>query len=150
MPLAANWTFCKPAVFVGGPDHNADLTPPLSETPYFGHVLDKVIQHRDGNGKVLIFQGGLDLIVTYESVQLGIANTTWQGLQGFQQPQSKHWAPIRVKGKGITGTHHTERGLTLAYAPGAGHEFPRYRPKTAFKLVEFLMGKIGEEDLSRE
>lgn len=49
-------------------------------------------------------------------------------------------------GAGMQGTWHTERGLTVVTVSLAGHEIPQYTPGAAYRMLEFLLGRI--EDLS--
>ena len=49
-------------------------------------------------------------------------------------------------GAGMQGTWHTERGLTFVTVPLGGHEIPQYTPGAAYRILEFLLGRI--KDLS--
>lgn len=47
-------------------------------------------------------------------------------------------------GAGMQGTWHTERGLTFVTVPLAGHEVPQYTPGVAYRMLEFMLGRIGD------
>lgn len=90
---------------------------------------------------------------------------TWNGKQGFQeQPTSPMYVPYHpglaevlhdifyqpipapkvtnVAGAGLLGVTHHERGLTFANVDHAGHEIPQYVPGAAYRMLEFLLGRI--------
>ncbi|MCJ1320570.1 hypothetical protein MMC15_005910 [Xylographa vitiligo] len=94
-----------------------------------------------------------------------IQNMTWNGKQGFQTaPSDPFYVPYHPQlsedanevdegdtaligfnndaGAGIQGTTHTERGFTFCTVELAGHEIPQYTPGAAYRMLEFLLGRI--------
>ncbi|KAH0135176.1 alpha/beta-hydrolase, partial [Aureobasidium melanogenum] len=116
-------------------------------------VLPKVIEHTNN---VIIGQGMLDYIISYNGTLMAIQNMTYNGAQGFSQgPQT--WTDFFVPyhselsqgdlaGAGAMGKYHTERGLTFATVQLSGHMIPQYAPSAAYRLVEKLLGRVKTLD----
>lgn len=121
----------------------------------------------DRTNNVLIGHGMLDFLLFANGTLITIQNMTWNGLQGFQtRPSSSDnfYVPyheslgyilsiandaipntppqIDTAGAGLQGKWHTERGLTFVTVNGAGHEIPQYTPGAAYRMLEFLLGRI--------
>jgi carboxypeptidase D len=119
----------------------------------------------------IIGHGLLDFLLFANGSLITIQNMTWNALQGFQSPPSStknFFVPYHqsldyiisivnnaipntppqydTAGAGMQGTWHTERGLTFVTVPLAGHEIPQYTPGAAYRMLEFLLGRI--KDLS--
>ncbi|KAK1140787.1 hypothetical protein N8T08_009893 [Aspergillus melleus] len=110
----------------------------------------------------IIGHGLLDFVLIANGSLAAIQNMTWNGLQGFQEPPTEPlFAPYHPfygkasrtdldadkplthdAGAGFLGTAHTERGLTYTTVDLAGHQVPQYSPGTAFRHLEFLLGRI--------
>ncbi|OAP65364.1 hypothetical protein AYL99_01336 [Fonsecaea erecta] len=137
------WEECTDEnVFVNGTDNS----PPSALS-----VLPGVIESAD---RVIIGHGILDMILLYNGTLLAIQNMTWNGAQGFSAPPS-HFGDMYVPyytefdselgstaGSGFMGKWHTERGLTLATVELSGHMIPQYAPSAAYRMLEFLLGRI--------
>ncbi|GIK06673.1 hypothetical protein Aspvir_002323 [Aspergillus viridinutans] len=110
----------------------------------------------------VIAHGLLDFLLLANGTLATIQNMTWSDVQGFQNPPSdpffvpyhpwwyEQWESLkkmppftRIAGSGILGTSHTERGLTFASVNLAGHQVPQYSPGAAYRLMEFLLGRIS-------
>ncbi|OAL18111.1 hypothetical protein AYO20_11778 [Fonsecaea nubica] len=114
-------------------------------------VLPGVIESAD---RVIIGHGILDMILLYNGTLLAIQNMTWNGAQGFSAPPSRFgdmYVPYYTEfdfelgstaGSGFMGKWHTERGLTLATVELSGHMIPQYAPSAAYRMLEFLLGRI--------
>lgn len=136
---------------------NAPLQPwqecadiPLSNDrsePSSWRVLPRVIEK---SKRTIIGHGGLDFILMPKGSLLTIQNMTWNGRQGFQtRPNDDFFVPYHreieigaIAGAGIMGTTHTERGLTWVEIPLSGHMVPQYAPSAAFRMLEFLLGRV--------
>ena len=119
----------------------------------------------------IIGHGLLDFFFFANGSLITIQNMTWNGAQGFQTPPSttqNFFVPYHqsldyimsiinyaipntlpqydTAGAGMQGTWHTERGLTFVTVPLGGHEIPQYTPGAAYRILEFLLGRI--KDLS--
>lgn len=118
---------------------------------------------------VIIGHGLLDFLLFANGSLITIQNMTWNGAQGFQtRPSSmdnffvpyhqslgeileiaNSAAPntppqIDTAGAGFQGKWHTERGLTFVTVNLAGHEIPQYTPGAAYRMLEFLLGRIDD------
>jgi carboxypeptidase D len=133
---------------------NGDQSPPSGLGP-----LPSVIERTNN---VLIGHGLLDMILIANGTLMTIQNMTWNGMQGFQKapPSSENlYVPYhndlaelffanltppftQDAGAGLLGTWHTERGLTYSTVKLAGHMIPQYSPGTAYRQLEFLLGRI--------
>jgi carboxypeptidase D len=77
-------------------------------------------------------------------------------MQGFQTaPSDPFFVPYHddisltsLSAKGIMGTTHTERKLTWVAQALSGHMVPQYQPSSAYRQLEFLLGRI--DSLSSE
>ncbi|KAE8260904.1 hypothetical protein A4X09_0g7734, partial [Tilletia walkeri] len=74
-----------------------------------------------------------------------IQNTTFGGLQGYQQQPHRQFV---VDGK-VEGTYHHERKLTYIEYKNAGHEIPFFVPDGAFKALRYLVGDISVDELGK-
>jgi carboxypeptidase D len=136
-----NWMECTNInVFVG----QGDLSPP-SGTP--GGPLASVIER---SKRTIISHAALDMVLIANGTMLMIQNMTWGGKQGFQTkpiepfyvPYHDNLNPSTFAGSGVFGTTHTERGLTWIGVDLSGHMVPQYTPSAAYRMVEFLLGRI--------
>lgn len=105
-------------------------------------VLPGVIEK---SKRSVIQHGTWDYVLIANGSALAIQNMTWGGKMGFQK--APH-TPIRFDGK-VHGTFHEERGLTFALVDRAGHMIPQFKPKTSFKLQQYLLGQITQRNLSQ-
>jgi carboxypeptidase D len=136
------WTECSNGVL------DTDTSPQSSY-----EVIPRVIDALD---RTIIAHGMLDYILLYNGTLLTIQNMTWGGMQGFQTaPSDPFFVPYHedmsytsLSAKGIMGTTHTERKLTWVAQALSGHMVPQYQPSSAYRQLEFLLGRI--ESLSSE
>ncbi|MCJ1438585.1 hypothetical protein MMC27_007975 [Xylographa pallens] len=114
---------------------------------------------------VLMGHGLKDFLLFANGSLATIQNMTWNGMQGFQTaPGDPFYVPYHPQlsedanevdegdaalvgfnndaGAGIQGTTHTERGFTFTTVELAGHEIPQYTPGAAYRMLEFLLGRI--------
>ncbi|KAI5776917.1 putative pheromone processing carboxypeptidase [Geopyxis carbonaria] len=129
-PVDRNWEECSSTdVFVDG----RDLSPPSSLS-----VLPAVIER---NERTVIAHGMLDYVLIQNGTLLAIQNMTWGGQRGFQQPPR---APFVVPwdAQGTMGRVHTERKLTYVEVELSGHMVPQYQPQSAYRQLEYLLGRI--------
>jgi carboxypeptidase D len=136
-PAKTTWAECK--------------TLPLSyfdsSEPSSFKVLPRVIEKSE---RTIISHGTLDYILMTNGSLLSIQNMTWNGAQGFQtEPKDEFFVPYHqeyslgtISGSGVQGIAHTERGLTWVEVFLSGHMVPQYTPTTAFRQLEFLLGRI--------
>lgn len=111
-------------------------------------VLPGVIERTQN---VIVSHGLLDMVLIANGTLLQIQNTTWGGLQGFQDapsdnlvvPTHGEYSDATLAASGIMGTTHTERGLTYATVELSGHMVPQYQPSVAFRQIEFLLGRVS-------
>ena len=103
-------------------------------------VLPGVIEKSQ---RTVIQHGKLDYIMLVNGTSLAIQNMTWAGAQGFQSKPNK---TLLVDGE-TAGLYHSERKLSLVQVDRASHMIAAYKPKPAYKLLQFLLGQIEEEDL---
>lgn len=134
------WAECtNKDVFIDGEDNS---------TPSGLSVLPSVIERLN---KTIISHGALDYILIANGTLLMIQNMTWGGAQGFQsKPSDEFFVPYHTQndpstlaGAGVFGTTHTERGLTWVEVSLSGHMVPQYAPSAAYRMVEFMLGRIG-------
>ncbi|KAK2625180.1 hypothetical protein QTJ16_005549 [Diplocarpon rosae] len=110
-------------------------------------VLPSVIER---SACTVIAHGALDMVMSTNGTLLMIQNMTWDGAQGFtEKPSGPFKVPfhhefnsLHMAASGVVGTTHTERGLTWATVNLAGHRIAQNAPSAAFRLVEFLIGRI--------
>jgi carboxypeptidase D len=133
------WMECtNKDVFIGGSDSSA---------PSGLSVLPSVIERLN---KTIIGHGALDYILIVNGTLLMIQNMTWNGAQGFtSKPSDEFFVPYHTQqdpstlaGAGVFGTARTERGLTFVDVSLSGHMVPQYAPSAAYRLVEFMLGRI--------
>lgn len=122
---------------------NGDASLPSAVT-----VLPGVIERTQN---VIVSHGLLDMVLIANGTLLQIQNTTWGGLQGFQEAPSANlvvpahgdYSDAALAASGIMGTTHTERGLTYATVKLSGHMVPQYQPSVAFRQIEVLLGRVS-------
>ncbi|KAF2675099.1 alpha/beta-hydrolase [Microthyrium microscopicum] len=120
----------------------ADMSEPSSWS-----VLPRVIERSE---RTILGHGGLDYVLLANGTLLSIQNMTWNGAQGFQKPvKSDFFVPYHdeesqstMSGSGVQGVTHTERGLTYVEVFMSGHMIPQYAPSSAYRHLEFLLGRI--------
>lgn len=162
-PNATNFYVCNGGLKIF---YNGDESLPSALGP-----LPSVIERTNNT---IIEHGLLNFLLFANGTLITIQNMTWNGAQGFQTPPSatqNFFAPYHqsldyiidvvineavlpppgppqydTAGAGMQGTWHTERGLTFVTVPLAGHMIPQYTPGAAYRMLEFLLGRI--EDLS--
>jgi carboxypeptidase D len=136
------WTECSPGVL------DTDTSPQSS-----WEVIPRLIDALD---RTVLVHGELDYILLYNGSLMAIQNMTWGGKQGFQSaPTEPFFVPYHtdisltsLSAKGIMGTTHTERKFTWVSQALSGHMVPQYQPSSAYRQLEFLLGRI--ESLSSE
>lgn len=138
-PSSIEWEECSNVnVF---PDGDSSLPSAIT-------VLPGVIER---TGNVIVSHGKLDMVLIANGTLLQIQNTTWNGLQGFQEAPSDNlvvpthgdYSDATLAASGIMGTTHTERGLTWATVDLSGHMVPEYQPSVSFRQIEFLLGRVS-------
>lgn len=152
-----SWYECSlGSVFVGttGPDDNfeQDTSPDPIQS-----VLPKVIEHTN---RVLVSNGGLDMVIITNGTLLAIQNMTWNGKLGFQskpstpiiitEPDLQYEAIFDANGyngfddpQGTMGVQHFERGLMWAETYQAGHMQPEYQPRSSYRHIQWVLGRIN-------
>lgn len=145
-----NWMQCTDTnVFANTPTRNE--TSPSSDQslgPAQNGVLQRVIEYTNNT---IIGSGNLDLLLNTNGTLLAIQNMTWHGLQGLQEyPSEPFYTPYHpeynggsVAAAGFLGSWGSERGLTFYQVQLAGHELPGYAPGAAYRVLEFLLGRVG-------
>jgi carboxypeptidase D len=144
------WNICNSGVFIGStsPDDNQENDTSLDPIQY---VLPKVIEHTN---RVLVANGDLDMIIITNGTLLAIQNMTWNGHLGFQ---SKPSTPIIItepdlqygalfdgsdNPQGTMGVQHYERGLMWAETYQSGHMQPEYQPRSSYRHIQWVLGRI--------
>jgi carboxypeptidase D len=110
-------------------------------------VIPRIAEKLD---RTVIVHGELDYILLYNGTLMAIQNMTWGGAQGFQKPPTdEFFVPYHndlsltsLSAKGVMGTTHTERKLTWVSQAMSGHMVPQYQPSSAYRQLEFLLGRI--------
>ena len=110
-------------------------------------VLPGVIERLN---RTIIGHGALDYVLIANGTLIMIQNMTWNGAQGFtSKPSDEFFVPYHTQqdpstlaGAGVFGTAHTERGLTFVEVSLSGHMIPQYAPSAAYRLMEFMLGRI--------
>jgi carboxypeptidase D len=110
-------------------------------------VIPRVIDALD---RTIIAHGDLDYILLYNGTLMAIQNMTWGGMQGFQAPPTDDFyvpyhedlSMTSLSAKGVMGKVHTERKLTWVQQYLSGHMVPQYQPSSAYRQLEFLLGRI--------
>ncbi|CAO1626065.1 unnamed protein product [Sympodiomycopsis kandeliae] len=133
------WVECTDqSVFVG---RGGDKSPAPTSINLLGQVADKSI-------RTVVQHGLSDYVLIANGTLLGIQNSTWGGLQGFQTSPFDNQNNLIVDGK-AKGSHHTERNFTFATVDKASHMIPQSVPAASYKLQQFFLGQIQESDLSK-
>lgn len=130
------WAECASGVL------NTDTSPPSS-----WDVIPRIIDRLD---RTIIAHGELDFIYLFNGTLMAIQNMTWGGLQGFQNPPTDDfYVPYHtdlsltsLSAKGLMGKTITERKLTFVQQALSGHMVPQYQPSSAYRQLEFLLGRI--------
>ena len=115
----------------------------LSSTTVLPGVIDRV-------ERTVIGHGLLDMVLFLNGTLLSIQNMTWGGQQGFQNPiTDDFYVPFHndyqyttQAAAGVMGKTHTERKLTFVSINLSGHMVPQYQPSSAFRHLEFLLGRV--------
>jgi len=119
-------------------------------------VLPKVIEHTN---RVLISNGDLDMVIITNGTLLSIQNMTWNGKLGFQtqpctpiiitEPDLMYEAVFDANGynglddpQGTMGIQHYERGLMWAETYQSGHMQPAYQPRSSYRHIQWVLGRI--------
>lgn len=111
-------------------------------TPPDRSVLPGVIEK---NQRTVIQHGTYDFVLIANGSALAIQNMTWNGAMGFNNKPS---TPVKFDGK-THGVMGEERGLTFVLVDGSGHMIPQFKPKTAYKLQQYLLGQITKDDFDQ-
>jgi len=146
-PVGTNWMQCTATNVFGGATNNQSLGD-MSIGPAQDGVLQRVIE---ATNNTIIGSGNLDLLLSTNGTLLAIQNMTWNGLQGLQSyPSTPFYVPYSpatnggsLAGGGFVGSWGTERGLTFYQVQLSGHELPGYAPGAAYRMLEVLLGRIG-------
>lgn len=116
---------------------------------------------------MLIANGDYDQEILTWGTMLAIQNMTWNGKLGFQNKPSTlidiklpdlQYAQLFLDtylnyendgfdgpgGQGIMGVQHYERGLLWAETYQCGHMQPQYQPRSSYRHLQWLLGKIDE------
>ena len=129
------WKECTDrSVFANRDDEDFTSSPDRTVLP---NVIEK-------SQRTVIQHGTWDFVLIANGSALAIQNMTWGGRMGFQTPPR---APIRFDGR-VHGTIHEERGLTFALVDRAGHMIPQFKPKVAYKLQQYLLGQVTQQNLT--
>ncbi|KAF2729635.1 carboxypeptidase cpdS precursor [Polyplosphaeria fusca] len=118
-------------------------TSPQSSFEALPRIIDKL-------DRTMIVHGNLDMILLTNGSLLTIQNMTWGGKQGFQEaPSDKFFVPYHsdyslgsLSASGIMGVTKTERKFTWVEQSLSGHMVPQYQPSSAYRQLEFLLGRI--------
>ncbi|KAI9727808.1 MAG: hypothetical protein M1834_007955 [Cirrosporium novae-zelandiae] len=116
-------------------------------------ILPSVIERAN---HTIIGHGIADFILIANGTLLMIQNMTWNGVLGFESKPTENffvpyhidWSDSTLAGAGDMGIAHTERGLTYVQVELSGHMVPQYQPSAAYRMMEFMLGRIGS--LSQE
>jgi carboxypeptidase D len=151
-PENSNWLQCTDVnVFANKPNRTGDYSAghDTSPGPATNGVLQRVIEHTNN---VIIGSGNLDFLLNTNGTLLAIQNMTWSGHQGlrsypgkpFNVPYHKEYNGGALAGAGKLGTWGEERGLTFYQVQLAGHELPGYAAGAGYRVLEKLLGRIGD------
>lgn len=146
-PLDSNWQQCTDVNVFGDGNATSEASD-TSAPPAANGVLQNVIEHTNN---VLIGSGDLDMLLSTNGTLFVIQNMTWNGAQGFSEyPSTPVYVPYHpeynegaLAGAGYAGVWTTERGLTFYTAHLSGHELPEYAPGVAYRMLEIMLGKVG-------
>ena len=90
-PSSDRWTRCgEQGVFRNRSDGTIVLGDPFSPPPASTDLLTRMIEY---TGNVIIGSGGLDMLIPTNGTLLILQQTTWQGMQGFQQQPNSPVSP---------------------------------------------------------
>lgn len=148
------WQECSSEpVFVGGPNHNEDL----SEDSII-RVLPQVIE---STNRVLVSNGDYDFNVIRNGTLMAIQNMTWNDNLGFQSHPEKpvvitlpdlRWdgvlsqngvpSSISSGSQGVMGIQHYERGLMWMQTFQCGHMQAQYQPRVAYRHLQWMLGHV--------
>jgi carboxypeptidase D len=162
-PRTPDWAVCgNPTLGLNFQDHSPPAGLPSGP-------LAAVIER---TRNVVVAHGCLDYLLLINGTLATIQNLTWHGRQGFHVAPSS-WEEFYVPygrnlayaidalthqsvpekplglvgGAGIMGRTHSERGLTFVEVWNSGHELAQYNPAAAFRLLEFLLGRVERLDV---
>ncbi|KAJ3543571.1 hypothetical protein NM208_g3512 [Fusarium decemcellulare] len=134
------WASCLGPVFV----NNDDNYDPVEHEKKLRTLIEKT-------NNVLIGSGVADYIIQPNTTALAVQALKWNGKQGFQKPPTDEFTlPVITNndknvpnwaGGSVQGSVHSERGFTLATVKTSGHMVPQYAPATAFRQLEFILGR---------
>lgn len=146
-PLGTNWYLCTPTNVFGGASNNQNVS-----DQSLGPAQDGVLQHViESTNNTIIGVGNLDYLLATNGTLLALQNMTWNGLQGFQASPTNNefYAPYHpefnggaLAGAGVLGSWGKERGLTFYQIDLAGHELPEYTPGAAYRMIEYMLGRV--------
>ena len=146
-PVGTNWYQCTPINVFGGASNNQNVS-----DNSLGPAQDGVLQHViESTNNTIIGVGNLDYLLATNGTLLVLQNMTWNGQQGFQASPTNNefYAPYHpeynggaLAGAGALGTWGKERGLTFYQIQLAGHELPEYTPGAAYRMLEYLLGRV--------
>jgi carboxypeptidase D len=151
-----SWSLCANNPVIIGPNGPDDDHQNDTSLDPIQHVLPQVIEHTN---RVLVANGDLDFIIITNGTLLAIQNMTWNGKLGFQEKPSTpilitepdlayeaifdaNWYNGWDDPQGTLGIQHFERGLLWAETFQAGHEEPAYQPRSAYRHLEWVLGRI--------
>ena len=154
-PLDVDWAECTGPVFIGdgGPEDGGDLSADPIQS-----VLPQVIE---ATNRVLVSNADLDFEILTNGTLLAIQNMTWNGKLGFQAqpstpividlPDLQYEGAFVANGYGeienvphTMGIQHYERGLMWAETFLSGHMQPQFQPRTSYRHLQWLLGRIEE------
>ena len=92
----------------------------------------------ENNIRILIFNGDVDIVVSYFGNQRWIESLGLEVLEPWRQ-----WRAFEDK-VNVAGYVEKYKGLTFCTIKGAGHEVPKYKPKEAYYMFSKF---INNEDL---
>ena len=92
----------------------------------------------ENNIRILIFNGDVDIVVSYFGNQRWIESLGLEVLEPWRQ-----WRAFEDKAN-VAGYVEKYKGLTFCTIKGAGHEVPRYKPKEAYYMFSKF---LKNEDL---
>lgn len=155
-PANASWILCTGLAFNST---NSSFAFGDSSLDPIQSVLPRVI---DSTQRVLVGGGDYDMELISDGILLAIQNMTWGGTAGFQTRPSKQiiidlpdlqYADVFASsgfdgwdgpGQGVMGTQHFERGLMWAQTKQSGHMQPQFQPRSSYRHLQWLLGKIDE------
>ncbi|KAF7321520.1 Carboxypeptidase [Mycena kentingensis (nom. inval.)] len=129
------WATCAPrSVYLPGGDRTVPsmLQGAGRNISVMGNVIEKSV-------RTVVVHGLADMILMAEGTRIAIQNMTWGGMQGFQTPIEPE--TFTVKGMGVLGNEHTERGLTYIEFFYSGHMTPQFVPFSSWNSIAYLLGK---------